>query len=1345
MGFFFVENKKADKNLKGLSQDFLRRHECNVCPLNSVRNTHPKMEPTGSDKPEILIIGEAPGRQEDERGKQFIGKSGQLIRRRIPRDMEASIRWTNAIRCRPPDNRTPDSIEMSCCYPKLQRDTEQTKPRAIFGFGAIPLYQIVNPDSKHRSISLWRGRKLPVKVGNHVCWYFPFYHPAYVLRTRRFDPKDLNSYGSDEDFAFAFDLKQAFAAVENLPEPVIHTVEEAQADIELVYDINRIAELLDIVGNDPTCGVDLETNALRPYTKGAKILTMACSSRSSTFAFPIDHPDAAWTNLERKQLQVLIKRFLYESKCRKIVHHLPFELEWFGYFFGTGCFYSSVWECSESQAYILDGRRGGLSLGFLCITAFGLDLKSISGLDRKNLEKSPVDQVLKYNALDARYHRLLYIAQLKRIKAEKLTALYEHQMRRIPALVLATMQGVPIDQSVVKVLEEKYGNRLKEALRDIENDTDAKEFAQVKGWNFNPLSPRDVNILLREILKVDAETTSKGELEHIDSPIAQKIIACREAQKVLSTYINPVSERFEDSVLFPDGMIHPIISTTTVITWRTCVAGDTILETSLGNIEISKLDLTGKHKNALIKTHKGRWQKITKLWYKGKEPMLKLTFASGENIRCTERHGLLTKSGWKRAGSFRLGDEAISAKNSTACLVEITAAGIQDVWDISVEGDHSYLAQGLIHHNSSEDPNIQNWPKRDEERKEVRGQVKHKEAHRKNVEMRIVSFDYAGIQARNVAMESKDKTLVEAYWHSYDIHKTWMEKINKAYPKWIPKADLNDKDKMKAFRHLAKNKFVFPSFFGAQPFSISASLNIPQAIIEGVQEEFFDLFHDIAGWHKALEKFYFKNGYVTGLSGFRRYAPVSSNERINCVDTETECLTEHGWKTVEDLKEGMLIYTKNAKTGELELKPILKVNRAKYCGPVHVLNGTISSVTTHNHRWLVDYQIDHGKNNGGLETVVKFVESIDLTATKDPGKYKVHLTADRPCLQTGKGVWTDDEVRLIGWVLTDGCFMKVHLRRKNKDRVGVSVQQSIRGNPQKVAVIDALFDRLSMTMRCQEGIKKLVNSSIQDQGNYKSWVTYSDLAERIVKALPDKTLTWEFLQQLSTPQLQILFDTMLLGDGSWDKANNRYGGFTASSKKRIDAFSMLCVLLGQPHRIIFNPPKQYPSHSKQYASMNNIPKVGGYWTINLNTRKRIQPGFYASWKAFDGEVWCPATVNQTFVARRKGSVYITGNTPIQSDEAVIVMDAMARLSELQDPRYQAMLMVHDDLTFLMPKAEIERRSEVIIKTMVNCPFKWTDIVPLEVEMSVGVDWINMDAVGAWKNDGAGGFVDAKKV
>lgn len=742
MGFFFVENKPADKHLKGLSPDFLRRHGCNVCPLNEAKDLqHPKMLPMGSKQPTVLMLGESPSMADDSSGKHFSGKAGKLIRDRIPKEWKERLRWSHVVNCRAP-NGQPDNVSQQCCAIRFEKDVLETKPEAIFGFGSVPLFRMTGQSG----IGLWRNRRLPVNINGHKCWYYPMLDPLDVVKKRKWEPRDLDSYGSDEEFAIALDLKRAFAELDSLPEPIVHTVEDATADLEIVDDINRIAELLDIVANDPSCGIDIETNGLRPYATGAKILSMAFSGKENTFAFAVDHSQNTWTKLERRQLDVLIKRFLYEAKCRKIAHHLPFELEWFCYFYGVGVAYAGKWDDSESAAYILDPRRGGLSLDFLCLQCFGFNLKAISGLDRKNLDKVPLAQVLKYNGPDARYCRLLWLAEWKRIKDAKLVAVYRHQMRRIPALVLGQLQGVPVDQMVVGRLKKKYRAKALAAELAIEQQEVVKEFEKDKGKKFNPASGQDVNYLLKEIVGVEIEGSAKGELSLIDHPIANLIVQYREPNKVLSTYIESIDDVSENTNLFPDGMLHPIISSTRVITWRT----------------------------------------------------------------------------------------------------------------------------------SSDSPNIQNYTKHDRERREVREPVRSPEPG-----MVVVSVDYAGIQARNVAMESKDKKLVHAYWNNYDIHSDWRDRILRRYPKWIPKASLSNKDAMKEFRQISKNKFVFATFFGAQSYTTSEGLGIPRNVCEELREEFFDEFPDIEKWHKQLKKLYYENGYVTGLSGFRRPAPVSSTELIN--------------------------------------------------------------------------------------------------------------------------------------------------------------------------------------------------------------------------------------------------------------------------------------------------------------------------------------------------------------------------------------------------------------------------------------------------------------------------------
>ena len=137
MAFFGIQHSNATRSKRGVvSFDFLHEHECAVCPLNNQPGLrHPKMAATGSSNPDVYILAEAPGATEDRRGRQMIGAAGQILRHHLPAKWLDRIRWNNCVRTRPPDNRTPVSVEIECCRPSVVKDIEETRPQAIFGFG----------------------------------------------------------------------------------------------------------------------------------------------------------------------------------------------------------------------------------------------------------------------------------------------------------------------------------------------------------------------------------------------------------------------------------------------------------------------------------------------------------------------------------------------------------------------------------------------------------------------------------------------------------------------------------------------------------------------------------------------------------------------------------------------------------------------------------------------------------------------------------------------------------------------------------------------------------------------------------------------------------------------------------------------------------------------------------------------------------------------------------------------------------------------------------------------------------------------------------------------------------
>jgi len=133
----------------------------------------------GSPNSEIMLIGEAPGADEDRGGRPFIGKSGQLLDKILAAcgfTREKHVFISNIVRCRPPGNRVPTNDEAQTCIPYLHRQIELINPKIIIPMGATPLKKLLGDESVKitRMRGHWqqyRGRLL-----------IPVYHPAALLR-----------------------------------------------------------------------------------------------------------------------------------------------------------------------------------------------------------------------------------------------------------------------------------------------------------------------------------------------------------------------------------------------------------------------------------------------------------------------------------------------------------------------------------------------------------------------------------------------------------------------------------------------------------------------------------------------------------------------------------------------------------------------------------------------------------------------------------------------------------------------------------------------------------------------------------------------------------------------------------------------------------------------------------------------------------------------------------------------------------------------------------------------------------------------------------------------------------
>lgn len=130
----------------------------------------------------VMLIGEAPGRDEDRIGKPFVGRAGQLLDKMlasIALDRKSNAYITNVINWRPPDNRDPTPEEAAACLPFLRRHIELAQPKLIILLGAVAARHVVGVTD---GIMRLRGRWLEYRIGDVMVPLMPTLHPAYLLR-----------------------------------------------------------------------------------------------------------------------------------------------------------------------------------------------------------------------------------------------------------------------------------------------------------------------------------------------------------------------------------------------------------------------------------------------------------------------------------------------------------------------------------------------------------------------------------------------------------------------------------------------------------------------------------------------------------------------------------------------------------------------------------------------------------------------------------------------------------------------------------------------------------------------------------------------------------------------------------------------------------------------------------------------------------------------------------------------------------------------------------------------------------------------------------------------------------
>jgi DNA polymerase len=149
--------------------------DCTKCELHASRTQ--VVFGVGDKDADLLIIGEAPGRDEDLRGEPFVGRAGQLLNAMLAAIgfKREQVYIANILKCRPPGNRDPQPEEAAACNPWLQQQIELIQPAVILALGRVAAHNLLNTE---QSLAALRSKQhsyagIPLLVS---------YHPAYLLR-----------------------------------------------------------------------------------------------------------------------------------------------------------------------------------------------------------------------------------------------------------------------------------------------------------------------------------------------------------------------------------------------------------------------------------------------------------------------------------------------------------------------------------------------------------------------------------------------------------------------------------------------------------------------------------------------------------------------------------------------------------------------------------------------------------------------------------------------------------------------------------------------------------------------------------------------------------------------------------------------------------------------------------------------------------------------------------------------------------------------------------------------------------------------------------------------------------
>lgn len=347
---------------------------------------------------------------------------------------------------------------------------------------------------------------------------------------------------------------------------------------------------------------------------------------------------------------------------------------------------------------------------------------------------------------------------------------------------------------------------------------------------------------------------------------------------------------------------------------------------------------------------------------------------------------------------------------------------------------------------------------------------------------------------------------------------------------------------------------------------------------------------------------------IEAYEDFKHEQPKTAKNRralvksvvYGCVPLNYSILTAEGWKSVDDLVEGELVYAADTATGQLVKTPLRRINRYSNA-PVNMYSTRGFNVTTTaNHKWVV------AKRKKGKEDEIKLVEAQDI-------KHDDRIMLAYPYLSNDDDGYTDAEVQLISWVVSDGYLY----RSRSKRKVRKILMQVMQAKPQYVEEIKELMTNFSHSVYKRPGV------------NYETaytWGVHAEDARRVWDKSgigDEKENLCRWVLSLNTRHLEMFVDIFNKAEGSFSNGAwvvTQKHGYTA------DAYRLAAALCGK------------------YVTSSEY-KKGGMSKYRVRKKSFVTAQKLVVKDAGTTDVWCPTTDYGTWVTQdENGSVIVTGNS-----------------------------------------------------------------------------------------------------